>query len=42
MRYTAPDGSEWVWDQPRNELGQYMQDNPDTEEVESALQWIPA
>jgi hypothetical protein len=40
--YTAPDGSEWVYDQPRNADGTYMADDPDTEKVESALGWVPA
>jgi hypothetical protein len=39
--WTAPDGSRWIYDQPRNELGQYLADDPDTEPVESALQWLP-
>lgn len=41
QRWTAPDGSEWVWDQPRNELGQYLADDPETEEIESAPKWLP-
>lgn len=40
-RWTAPDGSVWVWDQPRGPNGQYLADDPETEEVESALQWLP-
>lgn len=40
--YTAPDGSEWVLDQPRNADGTYMADDPETEEVESALGWFLA
>jgi hypothetical protein len=39
--WTAPDGSVWVYDQPRDELGQYVADDPDTEAVESALRWAP-
>jgi hypothetical protein len=39
--WTAPDGSVWVWDQPRDELGQYVADDPETEAVESALRWAP-
>jgi hypothetical protein len=39
--YTAPDGSEWVYDQPRNADGTYASDDPETEEVESALGWQP-
>lgn len=38
--YEAPDGSIWQWDQPRDENGQYLTDNPDTDEVESTLKWI--
>ena len=38
--YQAPDGSWWKWDQPRNESGQYVADDPDTAEVESALRWL--
>lgn len=41
MRWTAPDGSKWIYDQPRNPLGQYVSDDPATETVESALQWLP-
>ena len=40
-RWTGPDGSEWVWDQPRVEDGTYLADDPETEVVESALQWLP-
>lgn len=40
--FTAPDGSEWVYDQPRAEDGTYATDDPATEVVESALQWLPA
>jgi len=40
-QWTGPDGSEWVWDQPRAEDGTYLADDPETEEVESALQWLP-
>jgi hypothetical protein len=40
--WTAPDGSEWVYDQPRDPAtGQYLADDPETEAVESALQWLP-
>lgn len=39
--YTAPDGSQWEWNQPRNLDGTYTTDNPDTPESESALQWLP-
>jgi hypothetical protein len=38
--FTAPDGSEWIWDQPRAENGTYLADDPDTEEVESLLRWV--
>lgn len=40
--FTAPDGSQWIYDQPRAADGTYLADDPETEEVESALQWIPA
>jgi hypothetical protein len=40
-QWTGPDGSEWVWDQPRAEDGTYLADDPETEVVESALQWLP-
>jgi hypothetical protein len=40
--YTAPDGSEWVYDQPRNADGTYVSDDPETEVIESALDWQPA
>jgi hypothetical protein len=39
--WTGPDGSLWVWDQPRGDDGQYLADDPATEVVESALQWLP-
>jgi hypothetical protein len=39
--WTAPDGSVWIYDQPRNTDGTYVSDDPDTEQVESALQWVP-
>lgn len=39
--WTGPDGSEWVWDQPRAEDGTYLVDDPATPAVESALQWLP-
>jgi hypothetical protein len=38
--FTAPDGSQWVWDQPRGPDGTYAQDDPDTEAVESAMRWV--
>jgi hypothetical protein len=40
-RYEAPDKSEWIFDQPRLEDGRYQFDNPETEEIESALGWFP-
>lgn len=39
--WTGPDGSLWVWDQPRAEDGTYLADDPATPEQESALQWLP-
>jgi hypothetical protein len=40
--WEAPDGSEWVYDQPRDPAtGQYLADDPETEAVESALRWAP-
>ena len=39
--YQARDGSSWVYDQPRNLDGTYVSDDPDTEVVESALDWFP-
>jgi hypothetical protein len=41
QRWTGPDGSEWIWDQPRAVDGTYLADDPATEAVESALQWLP-
>lgn len=38
--YTGSDGTIWVWDQPRNDNGQYISDDPSTLNVESRLQWI--
>jgi hypothetical protein len=40
-QWTGPDGSQWVWDQPRAADGTYLPDDPETEAVESALQWLP-
>ena len=42
QRWDAPDGSEWVYDQPRAADGTYMADDPATPESESALDWLPA
>jgi hypothetical protein len=39
--WTSPDGSRWRWDQPRAVDGTYAPDDPETEAVESALQWLP-
>ena len=41
QRWEAPDGSDWVWDQPRAGDGTYLVDDPATPESESALQWLP-
>jgi hypothetical protein len=41
QQWTGPDGSEWVFDQPRLEDGTYAPDDPGTPEAESALQWLP-
>jgi hypothetical protein len=38
--FTAPDGSEWIYDQPRAADGAYAQDDPATEAVESAMRWV--
>lgn len=40
--FLAPDGSRWVWDQPRAADGTYLADDPETNGVESALQWVRA
>lgn len=40
-QWTAPDGSLWVWDQPRAGDGTYLADDPATPEQESAPQWLP-
>jgi hypothetical protein len=40
-QWTGPDGSRWRWDQPRAADGTYLADDPETEAVESALQWLP-
>jgi len=40
-QWTGPDGSEWAWDQPRATDGTYLADDPETEVVEAALQWLP-
>ena len=39
--WTGPDGSQWRWDQPRAEDGTYLADDPATEAIESAPQWLP-
>ena len=41
QRWEAPDGSQWVWDQPRASDGTYLADDPATELSESAMQWLP-
>jgi hypothetical protein len=41
MMHTLPDGSQWIFEQPRNKDGTFMGDIPCTPEVESALAWIP-
>ena len=38
-RWKAPDGSEWIFDQPRNPDGSYASDDEGTEIVESRLDW---
>jgi hypothetical protein len=38
--FTALDGSEWIYDQPRAADGTYAQDDPATEAVESAMRWV--
>lgn len=40
-RFTGLDGSEWIYDQPRNADGTYMSDDPETEVVESVMGWFP-
>jgi hypothetical protein len=40
-RHVAPDGSEWIFDQPRNPDGSYASDDESTEVVESKLAWYP-
>jgi len=41
QEWTAPDGSVWKWDQPRDpQTGQYIADDPATPAQESELQWI--
>lgn len=39
--WSAPDGTRWVYDQPRGADGRYLSDDPNTAEKESALQWQP-
>lgn len=39
--WTAPDGSRWRWDQPRDAQGQYLADDTATPESESAPRWVP-
>lgn len=38
--WAAPDGSAWIYDQPRGRDGRYIADDPSTPVTESALQWI--
>jgi hypothetical protein len=40
--YTQSDGTEWIYDQPRNPDGTYVSDDPETEQVESAMTWFRA
>lgn len=40
-KWSAPDGSMWRCDQPRDAQGQYLADDPATPESESALRWVP-
>lgn len=39
--WLAPDETEWIYDQPRDENGRYLSDDPTTPESESALRWRP-
>lgn len=41
QQWSAPDGSQWRWDQPRGADGTYLADDPATPESESALRWVP-
>lgn len=39
--WTEPDGSQWIFDQPRDpSTGRYLPDDPTTEQVESQLTWV--
>lgn len=38
-RWRAPDGTIWIYDQPRNPDGTYRSDDPSTPQRESALGW---
>ena len=38
-RWRAPDGTIWIYDQPRNSDGTYRSDDPSTPQRESALSW---
>lgn len=38
--WVGPDGTVWIFDQPRAADGTYLQDDPATEKVESAMHWI--
>jgi hypothetical protein len=40
-RWRAPDGTVWVYDQPRNPDGTYRSDDTSTPERESQLTWMP-
>jgi hypothetical protein len=39
-RWRAPDGTIWIYDQPRNSDGTYRSDDPSTPQSESALRWL--
>lgn len=38
-RWRAPDGTIWIYEQPRNSNGTFRSDNPITPQSESALRW---
>jgi hypothetical protein len=37
--WVAPDGSQWIYDQPRDADGRYLIDDPNTPESETPLRW---
>ena len=39
--WTAPDATQWIYDQPREADGRYVADDPATPDNEAQLRWQP-